>query len=324
MEAAHLPWRPLGELFVARGLITEAELETALAEQAATSKRLGEILVDRGLVSGPDLTSVLMEQLGVEISKEEGFGSGLWAEIKRRHRRSGGDEAGGYVDGPEGSLVVFPGAFESDEPEATAPVTVPVAGELDSELEGLAADYTPPPLFGTAPDPSAADASLEPVDEEWFVGESEESFAAGGPFAGGPVVDEPVSAGPVVEMPIVAEPVVEEPLSVEAFVEAPAASVENDGLTDFDDAEQPGPESAAADPSEMDFEAWPEPAPEPDLAAEATDPDEAASLRSELAAARTEIEQLHEMLADAMTALTALAAEAQAAVQVAPHEHDPV
>src|SRR5438128_7603540 len=87
VEAAQVPWRPLGELFVKRGLISEAELETALAEQAATGKRLGEILVDRGLVSGPDLTSALMDQLGVEISKEEGFGSGLWAEIKRRHKR---------------------------------------------------------------------------------------------------------------------------------------------------------------------------------------------------------------------------------------------
>src|SRR5881394_2337474 len=88
VEAASVPWRPLGELFVSRGLITQAELETALAEQAATGRRLGEILVERGLVSGPDLTSTLMDQLGIEISKEEGFGSGLWAEIKRRHRRT--------------------------------------------------------------------------------------------------------------------------------------------------------------------------------------------------------------------------------------------
>src|SRR5712692_10742351 len=87
VEAAQIPWRPLGELFVGRGLISQAELETALAEQTATGKRLGEILVERGLVSGPDLTSALMDQLGVEISKEEGFGSGLWAEIKRRHKR---------------------------------------------------------------------------------------------------------------------------------------------------------------------------------------------------------------------------------------------
>ena len=86
VEAASVTWRPLGELFVGRGLITEAELETALAEQAATGQRLGEILVERGLVSGPDLTSALMDQLGVEISKEEGYGSGLWAEIKRRHQ----------------------------------------------------------------------------------------------------------------------------------------------------------------------------------------------------------------------------------------------
>ena len=65
---ARILWRPLGELFVSRGLISEAELETAPAEQAATGKRLGEILVERGLVSSPDLTSPLMDQLGVEIS----------------------------------------------------------------------------------------------------------------------------------------------------------------------------------------------------------------------------------------------------------------
>jgi thiamine pyrophosphate-dependent acetolactate synthase large subunit-like protein len=57
-------------------------LEEALAEHASSGKRLGEVLVKRGLVSGPDLTQTLMEQLGVELKKEEGFGSGLWAAIK--------------------------------------------------------------------------------------------------------------------------------------------------------------------------------------------------------------------------------------------------
>ena len=45
VEAASLPWRPLGELFVDRGLITEAELETALAEQAANYFRLVALLI---------------------------------------------------------------------------------------------------------------------------------------------------------------------------------------------------------------------------------------------------------------------------------------
>lgn len=88
MEAAHVTWRPLGELFVERGLISREELEDALVEQHRTHKRLGAILVSRGLVSGPELTSVLVDQLGMELTKESGFGSGLWDEIRRRHPRT--------------------------------------------------------------------------------------------------------------------------------------------------------------------------------------------------------------------------------------------
>ncbi len=88
MEAAQIPWRPIGELFVDRGLVSQGQLEEALAEQAATGKRLGEILVSRNLISSPELTQTLMEQLGREVAKEEGFGSGLWAEIRRRSARS--------------------------------------------------------------------------------------------------------------------------------------------------------------------------------------------------------------------------------------------
>ena len=87
MQAARLPWRPLGAIFVERGLITEAELEEALAEQQNSGKRLGEIIVEKGLVSAPDLTAALADQLGVEVMREQSFGSGLWAEIKRRHGR---------------------------------------------------------------------------------------------------------------------------------------------------------------------------------------------------------------------------------------------
>ena len=40
-----------------------------------------------GFVSRPDLGTMLAEQLGVELAKQEGFGAGLWSEIKRRHPR---------------------------------------------------------------------------------------------------------------------------------------------------------------------------------------------------------------------------------------------
>src|SRR5262249_57113563 len=85
MEAASIPWRPIGELFVEKGLISQDQLEEALAEQAATGLRLGEILVKQSLISSPELTQALMEQLGREVAKEEGFGTGLWSEIRRRN-----------------------------------------------------------------------------------------------------------------------------------------------------------------------------------------------------------------------------------------------
>ncbi len=70
MEAAQTSWRSLGELFVERGLISEADLERALAEQVATKRRLADILVRRGLVTGHDITNALMEQLGNEAPKQ--------------------------------------------------------------------------------------------------------------------------------------------------------------------------------------------------------------------------------------------------------------
>lgn len=141
MEAAQVPWRPLGELFVDRGLISREELETTLAEQAATGKRLGEILVDRGLVSGPDLTGALMDQLGVEISKEEGYGSGLWAEIKRRHKRVRPDEAD---DVPPPAIALAEQLPVGPEPEreperVPVPVLAPVLEPVPVAVSGDAA-----------------------------------------------------------------------------------------------------------------------------------------------------------------------------------------
>ena len=85
MTAARVTWRPLGALLVEKGLLSAEELEEALAAQQTTGKRLGQILVERGHVSGPALTNALAEQYGIELTTEEGFGTGLRAEIERRH-----------------------------------------------------------------------------------------------------------------------------------------------------------------------------------------------------------------------------------------------
>jgi hypothetical protein len=92
VERADSIWRPLGELLVEKKLLTEEELEFALTEQAETGRLLGAILVERGYVSGPALAVALAEQYGVELHTERGFGTGLWAEIDRRHRAGRGHE----------------------------------------------------------------------------------------------------------------------------------------------------------------------------------------------------------------------------------------
>jgi hypothetical protein len=101
VEAARIPWRPLGRLLVEQGLLSEDELEHALEEQVTTGRRLGETLIDLGFVSHAALSRALTEQYGIEPKAETGFGTGLRAEIERRYERdreeatSGPPEHGG-------------------------------------------------------------------------------------------------------------------------------------------------------------------------------------------------------------------------------------
>src|SRR2546425_6077753 len=85
MDAALIPWRPLGEMLVERGLLDHDVLEELLEVQRESGRRLGEIIVERGLISGPTLAATLAEQCGVELTMESGFGTGLRGEIQRRH-----------------------------------------------------------------------------------------------------------------------------------------------------------------------------------------------------------------------------------------------
>lgn len=67
MINAEFPWRPLGTLLADQGLLTPAELELALAEQARTGRLLGQIIVDHGYVTAFSLARVLSEQHGVAL-----------------------------------------------------------------------------------------------------------------------------------------------------------------------------------------------------------------------------------------------------------------
>ena len=85
VEAAHIAWRPLGRVLVEQGLLTDDELEQALAMQQRTGERLGETIIKCGFVSGPELAGALAAQYGIELATEKGFGTGLRSEIQRRH-----------------------------------------------------------------------------------------------------------------------------------------------------------------------------------------------------------------------------------------------
>ena len=84
-------WKPLGELLVEQSWITPADLEQALEEQEKTGRKLGQIVVDNGFISVEGLTKVLLEQCGIDMSTEEGFGSGLREELAKRGGRRGSE-----------------------------------------------------------------------------------------------------------------------------------------------------------------------------------------------------------------------------------------
>jgi hypothetical protein len=125
-------------LLVDGGLITADDLEKALAEQKRTGRRLGEIVVERGLISWPALTKALAAQYGLEVVTENGFGTGLWTEIERRHeeRRSGGDRRRGdrrRGDRRQGDRRE--GDRRQASEEAATPTTAPDSPEERLSLE---------------------------------------------------------------------------------------------------------------------------------------------------------------------------------------------
>jgi hypothetical protein len=55
--------RPIGQILVEKGEISEVDLETALAEQERSGRRLGEILIEQGRTSWLAISRAIAEQL---------------------------------------------------------------------------------------------------------------------------------------------------------------------------------------------------------------------------------------------------------------------
>jgi hypothetical protein len=62
------PRKPLGELLVSRGLVSETTLEAALAEQRSSGQPLGHILLASGAVTPQSLARAVTEQHGFDAS----------------------------------------------------------------------------------------------------------------------------------------------------------------------------------------------------------------------------------------------------------------
>lgn len=138
VEAAHFTWRPLGRLLVDRELLTADELEHALARQKQTGKRLGETIVECGFLSGPDLASALAAQCGIELTTEQGFGTGLRSEIQRRHESDRRRIVQLVPDPPQLESVPdeAPAEHVTDEPDT---VEAQLLAQLEEQWDKLAA-----------------------------------------------------------------------------------------------------------------------------------------------------------------------------------------
>ena len=185
VEAAEQAWRPIGELLVEQGLLTKEELEHALALQKESGRMLGAILVERGYLSGPALAIALARQYGVELTTERGFGTGLWAEIDRRHRA--GRERG---DDNVVQLETKPSALEAvPDPEPAHEQLETENRRLQEEIERLRAERTKPRAV-EALQPPSSHVLFVPTPAGYLLLERE-----GAPPSAGDEVELPESGG---------------------------------------------------------------------------------------------------------------------------------
>jgi hypothetical protein len=168
MERAESIWRPLGELLVEKKLLTADELELALTEQADTGRLLGAILVERGYVSGPALAVALAEQYGVELHTERGFGTGLWAEIDRRHRAGRGTEPQDNVVKLETVPAPVVEIVRDPEPDPELGRLEAENRRLQDEIERLRGEFTKLKLVET-PQPASSHLLFVPTPARYLL-----------------------------------------------------------------------------------------------------------------------------------------------------------
>jgi type II secretory ATPase GspE/PulE/Tfp pilus assembly ATPase PilB-like protein len=168
--AAHL-WPPLGALLIREGLVSDAQLETALAQQRlSASRRLGEILVDRGILDPADIARLVAEQYELPFVQLGDYQpDSMTAALLPEHiaREYSAVPTGLLPDGSLRVLVADPSkVFLADEfyEALGVPLNLAVAAPdaIEAAIESLygqAASGNDEPVVGDVPE--AADA-VEP------------------------------------------------------------------------------------------------------------------------------------------------------------------
>ena len=144
---------PLGQLLVERDLLTEEQLNAALAQQEQSGKPLGQVLVELGFLPEASVAQALATQHGGAIKTEYGF-------------------ATGFGDAPARKPLLEEPPISADEP-FERPLPTPEAAQLSAPAaNGAPKVWEPRPSIGpdakpaVEADPSpppAADPSLPPA-----------------------------------------------------------------------------------------------------------------------------------------------------------------
>jgi hypothetical protein len=248
-------WRPLGEIFVTRGFISEEELDGALKRQRKTGERLGEALVALGVISKFELAGALAEQMAT-LGEPDEAGDEQHATVHQLPDRPNVD-----ADLPYGALTEEPTAVEPAE-EHDAPV-------VDGDGFALESTVVETPFDASAAESVSVEApfdgsAAESVSVEApFDGSAAESVSVEAPFDGSAAESIPVEApfdGSVDD--VVAEAAEPSPDPVEAPETDVVPPFELEATFDL------RPEQVYEPPTG----AWPEPAPETpvEVRAEAT------------------------------------------------------
>lgn len=172
MEAVENSWRSVGEILVQRGLVSETDLDEAVAEEAQTDRRVADILVGRGLVTGHDITSALVEQF-TRFSGPNGADASQaspTAEPEPQYELEAVTEPEVKAE-PEAEHE----PYHVPEPSAEADPEVGAEAEPELEADGPAQEYDAVPVASYEERPEAVPSGLDelPVQPRVLIREAD-------------------------------------------------------------------------------------------------------------------------------------------------------